>query len=81
MELCSCFEFSQHNPRHEAQSEDPCDHTYKKSVSPNLLQCERNTVTPVRKRTCDVAEKRYFMTKVSYKNFFVLVWTKLNTTT
>jgi len=38
-------------------------------------------VTPVRKRTCDVAQKRHFITKVSYKIFFVLVWTKLNTTT
>jgi len=28
-------EFSEHNPRHEAQSEDPCDHAYKNSVSPN----------------------------------------------
>jgi len=37
-------------------------------------------VTPVRKRACDVAEKQHFM-KVSYKRFFVLVWTKLNTTT
>jgi len=30
---------------------------------------------------CDVAEKRHFITKVSYKNIFVLVWPKLNTTT
>jgi len=37
-------------------------------------------VTPVRKRTSDVAEKRHFIAKVSYKKFFVLVWTKLNTT-
>jgi len=38
-------------------------------------------VTPIIKRTCDVAEKQHFITKVSYNNFFVLVWTKLNTTT
>jgi len=35
----------------------------------------------MRKRTCDAAEKRHFITKVSYKIFFVLVWTKLNATT
>jgi len=28
-------EFSYHSPRHEAQSEEPCDHAYKNSVSPN----------------------------------------------
>ena len=33
-ELSSCFKFIQHNPRHEAQSEDPCDHAYKNNVSP-----------------------------------------------
>jgi len=38
-------------------------------------------VTPARKRMCNVTEKRHFITKVSYKNFFVLAWTKLNTTT
>jgi len=26
---------SQHNSRHEAQSDDPWDHAYKNSVSPN----------------------------------------------
>ena len=26
-------------------------------------------MTPTRKRTCDVAEKRHFITEVSYKNF------------
>ena len=35
-----------------------------------------NVITPIRKRTCDVAKKRHFFTKVSYKNFSVLVWTK-----
>ena len=29
-------------------------------------------MTPVRKRTCDVTEKRQFITKVSYNNLFVL---------
>jgi len=28
-------EFIYHNPRHEAQSEDPCEHAYKNSVSLN----------------------------------------------
>jgi len=32
---CSCFEFSWHNPKHEAQNEDPCDHAYKNSISTN----------------------------------------------
>jgi len=45
------------------------------------LQCERNAVTPGNKRTCDVAEKWHFITKVSYKTFLVLVGTKLNTPT
>jgi len=36
---------------------------------------------PARKRACDATEKRHFITKVSYKKFFVLVWTKLYTTT
>jgi len=38
-------------------------------------------MAPVRKITCDVTEKRHFITKVGYKKFFVLVSTKLNTTT
>jgi len=38
-------------------------------------------VTPASKRTCSVAEKRHFINKVSHKNFFVLFWTKLSTTT
>jgi len=33
-EICSCFEFSQLSPRHEAQSEDLCDHAYD-SISSN----------------------------------------------
>jgi len=42
---------------------------------------QKNAVTPVREMTCNVAEKRHFISKVSYKKFFVLDWTKLNTTT
>jgi len=37
-------------------------------------------VTPVGKRTCDIAEKRHFI-KGKLHEFFVLVWTKLNTST
>jgi len=47
--------------------------TFTKIASPQILQYERNVITPIRKRMHDVAKKQHFITKVSCKNFSVLV--------